>query len=221
MSAFICDIRGCTLIHWLLYPQPFASSSRTNRTSRSVHRSRLEHQSTPAMSANAAISDRMAKPDAFGGICKASNDILDLLKQDSLAFDRGMAPSSLGVHPANRSSYGCHEVTFGTSKQTCVCIFQVCCFSHATAFAETESMGRGVCFSSLMCRRQPRVHTTYLVICTNTRLNRNRTQYTAWRTTFSCSVGTGPKFLAAFASLMMTRITSRSSTTRSWLRAQR
>ena len=139
MSAFICDIRGCTLIHWLLYPQPFASSSRTNRTSRSVHRSRLEHQSTPAMSANAAISDRMAKPDAFGGICKASNDILDLLKQDSLAFDRVMAPSSLGMHPANRSSYGCHEVTFGTSKQTCVCAYFRCVVFHMRPPSQKQS----------------------------------------------------------------------------------
>ena len=52
------------------------------------------------------IEARLEDPDKFGGILTVGNFILKRLRDTGLIVDREIPPSRLGVHPANRGSYG-------------------------------------------------------------------------------------------------------------------
>ena len=69
----------------------------------------IDLDSRLAMSVDPEIVDRINDPEAHGGVCQAVTDIIARLRSVNLASERTMEPRALGMHPQNRSSYGCHE----------------------------------------------------------------------------------------------------------------
>ena len=70
------------------------------------------HSQTPKV-ADAVVDPIIVKaiesPESAGGIVAACKMIVDRLKQSGLAREMTLSPKQLGMHPCNRSTYGCHE----------------------------------------------------------------------------------------------------------------
>ena len=63
------------------------------------------------LKADPQIIDALHNPSSLGGVNAVWKLIVDRLKHQGLAREIHLTPSQLGLHPCNRSKYGCHEDT--------------------------------------------------------------------------------------------------------------